>query len=544
MTSLRIRDTQTPGCARSTNDLLYLQYGYGEAPLNDGNVRSGAIGRKTNLWTQAYGYDSRNRLLSVTDTAYKQTYAYDVMGNRAIDSTANATDYFPEGATVAPYAAPSGVSTIFPRNQWSGAKYDDSGNMIEIKPLVWTYGYDAESRMVRAAGSKVAGYEYDGLGRRIRKFIEGTGQHWIYVYSADGSLAAEYPEVGSLPVTGRRYVVGDMLGSTRLTMNEEGVEQECMDYTPFGSEVAQSKRAGLACYPLDPEAKKASPDGVTAKFTGQERDVETGLDYFGARYLSSAMGRFASPDAPFADQHPEDPQSWNLYAYVRNCPLSLLDSTGRAIELVGDEEERQKALNAIKAGVGDTAGKYLYETNETGKDGKTRYYVGVYSGGPDGDGPALSGINPAANSLSEVIGSKNVVELGIVPPGGNRNGYTFGPSLLEAGDMFWDRNTPTPGLSTGAQVFILDPTTELGKLPGDVMSNRKALALDPGTLVMHELGHTASAWKLPSAAGTNSAGAAVRYENREFSASLRPAPGIVNSGRDHPAEASVANVSR
>ena len=44
----------------------------------------------------------------------------------------------------------------------------------------------------------------------------------------------------------------------------------------------------------------------------------TGLDYFGARYFSGAMGRFTSPDAPFNDQHLEDPQSWNLYAYGRN----------------------------------------------------------------------------------------------------------------------------------------------------------------------------------------------------------------------------------
>lgn len=64
-------------------------------------------------------------------------------------------------------------------------------------------------------------------------------------------------------------------------------------------------------------------------FTGKERDVETGLDYFGARYLSGAMGRFTSPDAPLVDQHVGDPQSWNLYSYVRNNPLRYTDPTGR-----------------------------------------------------------------------------------------------------------------------------------------------------------------------------------------------------------------------
>lgn len=56
----------------------------------------------------------------------------------------------------------------------------------------------------------------------------------------------------------------------------------------------------------------------------------TGLDYFGARYYSGAQGRFTSPDAPFADQQVEDPQSWNLYAYVRNNPLKNTDPTGTA----------------------------------------------------------------------------------------------------------------------------------------------------------------------------------------------------------------------
>jgi len=55
-----------------------------------------------------------------------------------------------------------------------------------------------------------------------------------------------------------------------------------------------------------------------------------GLDYFGFRYFSGAQGRWTSPDEPFADQHPEDPQSWNMYAYVRNNPLADVDPNGKA----------------------------------------------------------------------------------------------------------------------------------------------------------------------------------------------------------------------
>ena len=68
---------------------------------------------------------------------------------------------------------------------------------------------------------------------------------------------------------------------------------------------------------------------VRTKFTGKERDAETGLDYFGARYMSAAQGRFTSPDQPFIDQNEIDPQSWNLYSYVRNNPLRFLDPNGQ-----------------------------------------------------------------------------------------------------------------------------------------------------------------------------------------------------------------------
>jgi len=62
------------------------------------------------------------------------------------------------------------------------------------------------------------------------------------------------------------------------------------------------------------------------KFTGKERDSESGLDNFGARYNSSSMGRYMSPD--LLGGHQEDPQTLNKYVYARNNPLNLTDPTG------------------------------------------------------------------------------------------------------------------------------------------------------------------------------------------------------------------------
>ncbi len=67
---------------------------------------------------------------------------------------------------------------------------------------------------------------------------------------------------------------------------------------------------------------------IRDQFTGKERDAETGLDYFGARYYSGAQGRFTSPDPKLFPDAVYDPQSWNKYGYVRNNPLRLVDPDG------------------------------------------------------------------------------------------------------------------------------------------------------------------------------------------------------------------------
>ncbi|MCV4732750.1 hypothetical protein OFB80_33195, partial [Escherichia coli] len=69
-------------------------------------------------------------------------------------------------------------------------------------------------------------------------------------------------------------------------------------------------------------ADKYVADDVRQGFTGYERDVEIDLDFAQARYYSPKHGRFTSPDEVFADQYEENPQSWNLYSYVRNNPLN------------------------------------------------------------------------------------------------------------------------------------------------------------------------------------------------------------------------------
>jgi RHS repeat-associated protein len=77
-------------------------------------------------------------------------------------------------------------------------------------------------------------------------------------------------------------------------------------------------------------------ESVRSRYTGKERDTESGNDYFGARYYASSMGRFMSPDPSqlyYAD--PTNPQSFNLYSYGRNNPLINTDPSG--MECVWDD---------------------------------------------------------------------------------------------------------------------------------------------------------------------------------------------------------------
>jgi len=129
----------------------------------------------------------------------------------------------------------------------------------------------------------------------------------VYVYDAAGQLASEYSTAAAPTTTCVTcYLIADQLGSTRLVMDENGTVFGRHDYLPFGEEILPpyGGRSSSLHYGAD--------ENIAQKFTGKERDQETGLDYFGARYYGSALGRFTSPDPSPAGVSVTDPQSWNL----------------------------------------------------------------------------------------------------------------------------------------------------------------------------------------------------------------------------------------
>jgi RHS repeat-associated protein len=214
------------------------------------------------------------------------------------------------------------VQTYTAANRLSGWSYDASGNLLN-DGLGNNYTYDSEGRTSTVAGYS---YVYDAQGDRVSKVGSAVIDHVYFagrelarlaggqwsdlIYGASG-LLAEVPgtQTGS-PV----YRMTDYLGSAVGTMDSNGVLLSSSDYAPFGQLFVGGS--------TDPY-----------QFTGKERDAESGKDYFGARYYASSMGRWMSPDwsddpdpIPYADL--ENPQSFNLYGYTGNNPLSAVDSDG------------------------------------------------------------------------------------------------------------------------------------------------------------------------------------------------------------------------
>ena len=102
-----------------------------------------------------------------------------------------------------------------------------------------------------------------------------------------------------------------ILEEIRAILDSQGNIKSTHDFEPFGVELQ----------PLSDESTN-----FKYKYTGQERDNSTNLDYMHARFYGSSIGRFLRPDP--INGKPTNPESWNLYAYVGNNPINLTDPTG------------------------------------------------------------------------------------------------------------------------------------------------------------------------------------------------------------------------
>ncbi len=313
---------------------------------NNGNLQgvtythSGSGFSTPATFSDTFTYDNVNRLLSATDvlvatgaTEWLQNYGFDQYGNMSVLSSTGIT---PPGNTPGPY-------TSFSNNQIVGGRYDLAGNQTLVNGNTLTY--DAEGREVKNISNGTETYAYDGNSKRVGK--SGPTSVTTFVYDALGQLAMEVSSVATVPACVTCYLTDDHLGSTRLVTDGSGNVVARHDYLPFGYEIQASDNVGRGI-------QFGGYDNVNQKFTAKERDAESGLDYFGARYYGSALGRFTSPDwsakpqaVPYVDL--KNAQSLNLYNYMRNNPLGGVDPDGHDAQQTLTDDQVRSVSSDIKA---------------------------------------------------------------------------------------------------------------------------------------------------------------------------------------------------
>lgn len=260
-----------------------------------------------------YYYDHIPRLTSVVDSGYSRTFQYDEFGNMAV---AGSSGVSMNGLT------PTSISQInSANNRLNGSQfgYDARGNMTQVGAAV-TVGYDAENNVTSTNMGPSTTWIFDAEGQRVQQQVAG-GATTVYVHDAFGQLAAEYNSAGVTPGCTTCYLMYDQLGSLRTITDQNGNIVGRHDYLPYGEEIPNgtANRNGVF----------ASAANLTQMFTGQERDGGTAvLDYFNARHMSAALGRFMQADPGNAGADLMNPRSWHGYGYVTGNPLVLVDPSG------------------------------------------------------------------------------------------------------------------------------------------------------------------------------------------------------------------------
>src|SRR6266446_3409896 len=293
-----------------------LQMNWNGGAADNGNVGSWSAAGQQNF-NRTYSYDSLNRLAAMSDSNTSQqcrglSWTYDAWGNRTDQTqTAGTCNSFHQSVNTKNQLVDTINNTL---------QYDAAGNMTYDGNH--SYTYDAENRLIQVDGGSTASYVYDAVGHRVTKTVSGAWRD--YLYDTSGNVVAETTSggwnVGYAYLGGQLlaqysnsttyFVHQDHLGSTRLRTTLSQSVYDSFDYLPFG------------------ELLSGAGDYVH-KFTGDERDDETGLDHTWFRQYSSSLGRWMHPDpAGLAAVDPSNPQSWNRYAYVLNNPLAFVDPLG------------------------------------------------------------------------------------------------------------------------------------------------------------------------------------------------------------------------
>ena len=285
-------------------------------------------GQKMQTYTQLYKYDEVGNILKMIHQAASGGYTrrYEIAG----DSNRLLSTSLPGDGEDAPYSG--------------RYEYDDHGNMTRmphLREMIWDF--KDQLQQVDLNGGGRAYYVYNAGGQRVRKVHEHNGglvEERIYlggfeIYRKQGvnPLVRETLHImddkqriamvetrtegdePSVPPQIIRYQFGNHLGSACLELNEFGAVISYEEYHPYGTSSYQAGRS------------VAEVSLKRYRYTGMERDEETGLNYHTARYYAPWLGRWCSADpVGLAD-------GVNIYSAMDGNPLRFFDNTGTTIAL-------------------------------------------------------------------------------------------------------------------------------------------------------------------------------------------------------------------
>lgn len=269
--------------------------------------------------TCSYSADDLARTASVncmngSTNVWAQNFTYDAFGNITKSVPANGT-----GINWMP-----GYNTATNHYTLGGTSYDADGNVLT--DTFNTYTWDAEGRpLSTSAGGSTLTFLTDAFGHQVEASQNGNYQYsyltlgkFQLIATGQTAFHGNYPMVGgSIDSDGGGSTVvklGDWLGTVRAWMSYTGGSYAggTVPHAPFGESYNYAS-------------------GYPTEFTGQPDNgsfINT-IHYFPERRYASTQGRWLSPDPSGTGAvDPNNPQSWNRYAYVNNSPLNAVDPNG------------------------------------------------------------------------------------------------------------------------------------------------------------------------------------------------------------------------
>ncbi len=336
--------------------------------FNDGLGSGTANSNALQSYMQYYSYDGAGNILSLSHDGasagdYTRNFNYGTNTNRLTGTTVNSTTY--------------------------SYTYDARGNMTSM-PHLSAMGWNSNSELSMVVAGTVNGYyQYSG-GNRIRKVIEkSTGvEERIYLgsyeryrkYDTSGTKVVERDTVHINDDTGRiamlevrtegtdtvdggteqsltRFIYSNHLQSSSLELNESGGIISYEEYHPYGTTAYQSKSSTIAA-----TAKRY-------RYTGKERDEESGLNYHGARYYAPWLCRWTAVD-PLESKY----AGMSPYNYGFNDPVSYNDPTGQKGEK-GDKKNNTQPNSVPEKTTGVTVGTII----SSGMDNPQSNLIGMPS---------------------------------------------------------------------------------------------------------------------------------------------------------------------